>query len=224
MFIFLLKIWHIGGRMSIEVANYHTLFSLSSSTLTSLLLTMKRLIVLSFSLSFCTTLSAQTYKDSVSQQFLRYTDLLIKKDFVKSMDYINPKFFELVPKTQMLSFIEATYNDPTFDFKIEKTTIESIEDSKTISGNEFVKFKYSNYLSIRFEANDETADTALARTLLGAIFKQENVTYNVPKQTYTVFVIKNVVATSTDKRNWTFVVVEERQKRMLEKFIPKELL
>ena len=186
---------------------------------------MFRLILISLLIAFPGSLFAQSYKDSIEAQFLRYTDLLIKKDFAKSADYINPGFFKIIPKAQLITIIEKTYNNPALDFNIENPAIVSISDSKDIAENSFVKLQYSNYLSMHFKNDDGKAlDTALTKKTLQAQFGQDNVTYDALTDTYKVFVIKNVIANSIDKRNWTFVVVEEKQKPLLEKFIPKELL
>ena len=67
-------------------------------------------------------------------------------------------------------------------------------------------------------------DTALTKKGLENQFGQDNVIYDFSTESYRIFVIKNVIADSKDKNNWTFVVVEDRQKPILEKFMPKELL
>ena len=186
---------------------------------------MFRLILISLLVAFSNILFAQSYKDSIEVQFLHYTDFLVKKDFAKSADYINPGFFKIIPKAQLITVIEKTYNNPALDFNIEKLAIVSIGDMKIIDNHNFVKLQYSNYLSIHFKNDDEKKqDTALTKKALQVQFGQDNVTYDTSTDTYKVFVIKNVIANSIDSRNWTFVVIEDKQKPILEKFIPKELL
>ena len=185
---------------------------------------MFRPTLISILITFSSNLFAQSYKDSIETQFLRYTDLLVKRDFTKSMDYINSGFFKIIPKEQLIIVIEKTYNNPALDFKIENPLIVSISDIKIIDEKSFVKLQYSNYLSMHFKNDGMKQDTALTKKALQSQFGQYNVTYNALIDTYRVFVIKNVIANSIDRRNWTFVVVEEKQKPLLEKFIPKELL
>ncbi len=167
-------------------------------------------------------LSAQAYKDSIETQFLRYTDLLIKKDYAKSADYLNPGFFKVVPKAQLISIMEKSLNDPAADFKIESPKVISIGNSRIIAKQSYVKMKYSNYLSMHFKGGDSNVE--LANQSLQGTFGKENVTYDSATKSFRVFVVKDVIANSQDNKNWTFVVVEEKQKPVLEKFIPKELL
>ena len=186
---------------------------------------MFRLILILSSIIFPVSLFAQPFRDSITSQFLRYTDHLVRKEFSKSTDYINPGFFKIIPKAQLITVIEKTYNNPSLDFKIEKPAIVSIGDPKTIDGNNFVKMQYSNYLSMHFKNDSQKVqDTALTKKALEVQFGPDNVTYNSSTDTYKVFVIKNVIASSANKRDWYFVVVEEKQKPILLKFIPRELL
>jgi hypothetical protein len=186
---------------------------------------MLRLFIFFVSFAFSTTLSAQAYKDSIKAQFLRYTNLLINKEFAKSTDYINPGYFKLIPKPQLVDAIEKTFNSSAFDFGIENPVVVSVGDSKVINGHNFVKMQYSNFQKVHFKSSDsKVVDTAAVKAAFIKQFGQNNVSYDAASDNYKIFVIKDVIANSTDKRNWTFVVIEEKLKPVLEKFIPKELL
>jgi hypothetical protein len=182
---------------------------------------MLRSILLCVILSISTIAFSQAYKDSVKVQFLRYTDLLIKKKFTQSADYMNPGFFKLIPKDQLTAALEQVFNNPEMDFKMEQPQIISVGDNKVINNQNYVKLKYSHYLSMHFK---EKQDTAKMKKAFGEQFGKENVTYNAATDTYKFFIVKDVIANSANQRKWTFVVVEEKQKPMLEQFIPKELL
>jgi hypothetical protein len=168
-------------------------------------------------------LSAQAYKDSIESQFLRYTDLLIKKEYARSTDYLNPGFFKIVPKAQLIKIMEKSLNDPNADFTIESPNIISIGNSKTIAKQSYVKLKYSNYMSMHFKTEGDSYSELAHQSLQGS-FGEENVKYDSATNTFRIFVVKDVIANSVDNKNWTFVVLEEKQKPILEKFIPKELL
>ncbi|HEX5150082.1 MAG TPA: hypothetical protein VFW07_01470 [Parafilimonas sp.] len=174
-----------------------------------------------------TTLSvqAQTYKDDVKTQFLEYTNLLLEKDFEKSTDYLNPAFFKIIPKDQLVKLMEQTYNNPEIDFEIEQPIILTIKDKIKIDGSDYVKFQYSNYLKMRFKSEDgERNDTTLTKNALEKQFGHENVTYDAETDFYKILVYKDVIANSLDDKKWTFLVVEDKQKPMLEKILPKGLL
>ena len=183
---------------------------------------MLRPIILSAILLISTTVFSQTYKDSVKAQFLRYTDLLTKKEIAKSADYMNPGIYKIVPKPQLIAAIEKVYNNPEMEFSIENPAVVSVGDNKLINGMNYVKLQYSNTLIMRFKGSNQ--DPALTKKALQGQFGEENVSYDAATENFKIFAIKDVIANSKDMKKWTFIAVEERQKPMLEKFIPKELL
>ncbi len=167
---------------------------------------------------------AQEYKDSIQAQFLRYTESLKNKDYIGSAEYINPNLFKIIPKARLVQAMENAYNNPQLEFDMKEAKIVSIDDSREIKGEHYAKFRYSNYLVIRYkEQDDEERDVEEEMESFQSTFGEKNVTYDADADSYTVFVTKEVIANSKDLRRWTFVVLEDRQKPMLEKFIPKEL-
>ena len=181
---------------------------------------MLRSILLALILSISTVAFSQAYKDSVKAQFSRYTDLLINKKFAQSMDYMNPGFLKMIPKEQLTAALNQVFNNPEMQFKMEQPKIVSVGDNQVINNQNYVKLKYSHYLSMRFK---EKQDTAVMKQAFGQQFGEENVSYNAATDTYKFFIVKDVIANSTNQRKWTFVVVEEKQKPLLQQFIPKEL-
>jgi hypothetical protein len=181
------------------------------------------LIVLVSIITF--TSYGQTYKNDVKAQFLEYTELLMNKEYAKSIEYLNPAFFKVIPKAQLLKVMEQLYNNPEFDFELERPTLESVQDKKTIEGNDYVKFGYANYLKMRFKSEDgKASDTTMIKNALEQQFGQGHVSYDLQTGFYRVLVYKKVIANSADNKKWTFVVIEEKQKPILEKILPKELL
>lgn len=173
----------------------------------------------------CHQLHAQAYKDSIQQQFLRYTLHLMNKEFAQSVDYINPDFFKIVPKAQMIKLIEQVYNSPEIEFVMDSPKIASIEDKVSINNTYYTKLKYSNNLFIKYsELTTAAKDTALMMQMLQQQFGRDQVSYDPATLFYKIGVTKNVVANSKDNQHWTFVVIEEKQKPILEKFLPKQLL
>lgn len=110
------------------------------------------------------------------------------------------------------------------ELSMKAPKVVSIDNSQSIKGEHYAKFKYSNNMVVRYKDNDEERDVVEEMETLQSTFGEENVTYDAAADNYTIFVTKEVIANSKDQRRWTFVVLEERQKPLLEKFIPKELL
>lgn len=187
---------------------------------------MSRLIsfVLLIILFGASTVSGQEYKDSIQVQFLRYTECLINKDFSASAEYLNPNFFKIIPKSKLVEVMENAFNNPVVELSLKAPKVVSIDNSKSIKGEHYAKLKYSNNMVIRYKESNEDRDVEEEMETLQSTFGEKNVTYDAAANSYTIFVTKEVIANSKDQRRWTFVVLEERQKPLLEKFIPKEML
>jgi hypothetical protein len=163
----------------------------------------------------------QAYKDSIRSQFQEYSELLIKKDFQASLRYINPEFLKIVPGTQLVAAMEKVMNNPDVELKVDEMKVVSIGDTHSINGKHYVQLRYSTNMSMRMM---QSGDTAAIKEGLAAQFGKENVKYDAATSFYQLRMFKNVVADSQDGKHWTFVVAEDRQRSILEKFIPRELL
>ena len=137
---------------------------------------MKKHFLLFLVLPLTLTLNGQAYKDSVKAQFLRYTDLLIHKQTATSMAYVNPAFFKLVPKAQLIKLIDQVYNMPGLDFKMENPAIVSVDDNRFINAMNYVKLTYTSTLFMHFATDDgKRKDSTALKNAFGKQFGPENV-------------------------------------------------
>lgn len=168
---------------------------------------------------------SQDYKARIKEQFLRYSALLVAKEFRASTEYLNPAFFTLVSKDQLVQVMEMTFNNPSIEFEFAQPEVEAIQDKQKINGVDYAKFGYTNVMKMRVKSQEgKTLDTSATRKRLETQFGQGNVSYDNKSGFYQVVVHKNVVANSSNNADWKFVVIEERQKAMLERILPKEVL
>jgi len=188
---------------------------------------MRKSILAPIAIVICLAAQAQDYKADVKKQFQEYMNLNFDQNFTKAMDYINPALFKIISKEQMIKVFEAAMNDPQVEVAMEKenSKILSVGDKQTISGMNYVKLQYFNSMKMRFKApGSESMDTTVIKQLLEKQFGNGNVSYNAETKSYRIVKYENVVANSADNKKWTFITVESKQKAMLEKILPKELL
>ncbi|ULQ57765.1 hypothetical protein KJS94_06085 [Flavihumibacter rivuli] len=184
----------------------------------------KLILCLLFSFSLLTA-SSQDYKEDLKRQFLRYTEHLSKKEFPQAVEYINPDMFTILPKAQLINVMEQAFNNKEVAFDFQPPSFLAINDKQTIKGIDYVKFEYTNIMEMKYKSGEiAPKDSTMMLGLLQGQFGEENVSYNTQKDSYAVKVFKKVIANSKDTKNWKFLVIEERQKPLLEKIIPKELL
>jgi hypothetical protein len=191
-----------------------------------------RSLLFSFVLLHSTAL-CQEYKSAIESRFNEYISALIDKDFRKSMDYISPDFFTIVPKEQIIAMMDQTFNNPEIEIVLKEPKILKIEDSELIEKKYYSLLTYSNKMNMKFLRKDAEAETEEDyKSRIGIIqssfeenFGPGNVRYNEETAFFEINVEKQVYAISADgKTGWQFLVVEKKQKPMLQKLLPKQLL
>ncbi|KIC89638.1 hypothetical protein [Flavihumibacter sp. ZG627] len=195
---------------------------------------MRRLTLIALLIITSFTGYSQQYKKTIEKQFLTYTNHLIEKDFKGACNYIIEDFFKIIPRDQLVLMMEKTFNNPDIEFAIDSPKIIKIEDSRKFNANDYARLQYSNLLRMKFIIPKEDGETvseeekemttSLTKANLEKTFGDSNVRYDAATGYFTIFSIKDVVATSADGEKWKFVVVEEKQKPILSKFLPKEML
>lgn len=176
-----------------------------------------------------TSLVAQDYKKNAEQQFMRYTNLIIKKEFRKAADFIIEDFYTLIPREQMITAMETVFNMPEFDYQIDSARVLQVGEARLIDSAHFLKLRYSNILRMKFGTDSTQTDSISAENefltlTLQSKFGESNVAYNKTTGYYTIRSVKDVIARSKDLNEWKFIVMEEDKMPFLKKIIPKELL
>lgn len=172
---------------------------------------------------------AQDYKKTAAQQFMQYTNLIIKKDFRKAADFIMDDFYTLIPREQLIKAMETIFNMPEFDYQIDSAKVVKVGDARLIDSAHFLKLQYSNILLMKFGSDSTLSDAAGAENefltlTLQSKFGEPNVKYNKASRYYSILSIKDVIARSENLTDWKFIVMEEDKIPFLKKIIPKELL
>ena len=192
------------------------------------------LLIIVFSFSIL-NVNAQADTLVIERQFMDYSSLIIAKDYEKALDYTNEEFFKIIPKDQMITLLKRTLNSNEMEFIPHLPIISDFQNTKNINGKIYVKFISSSTLEMKEKENEESkGQTEKDRKLKLSLYKLSfentfgvnNVKYNEQTKYFEVKTAKKVIASSDDKmKNWKFVIVEnERQKKLLERFIPKELM
>jgi hypothetical protein len=71
---------------------------------------------------------AQDYKNELKKEFNDYLSTIVNMEFEKSMEYIVPEFFEIVPKSQMIKVMKQAFNNPGVEIEITNPKIIGIKD------------------------------------------------------------------------------------------------
>lgn len=191
----------------------------------------KQIIFSVLFLIISSTGNAQDYKKTIEIEFTEYLNSIVNKNFAKSMDYVIPEFFEIIPKSQMIKVMEQTFNNPSMEFELKNPKIISINDAQKIEEKFYSLLSYSNQMNMKIRnEGEETEDEKKMRIGLTQLsfeknFGSQNVKYNKETDFFEILVEKQVYSISKDgKKDWKFLVIEKKQKVLLEKLLPKELV
>ena len=190
----------------------------------------KRNLLTILFLTICTIGIAQDYKKNIESEFSEYLNSIVNMEFEKSMEYITPEFFEIIPKSQLITLMEQTFNNPSMEFEIKNPKILSVNDSQQIENKYYSLLTYSNQMNMKINnEEEETEDEKKMRINMTKLsfeqtFGAENVKYNEETDCFEIQSQKDVYAISENgKTDWKFLVIEKKQKMILNKILPKEL-
>ena len=193
---------------------------------------MKRIFILLLIVSNVTfSQTSENYQVNLNKDFVEYNNLILNQEFEKSMDYMLPDFFEIIPKNQMVTLMKQVYNNPDLEFKMDKPKDISYGKPKKINENYYSEITYSYDIQMKFnniEESENEEKKELTRNLtklqLEKTFGSGNVEFNEETEFYEIHSIKNAFGISENgMSDWKFVVVEPKQKFILEKILPKVL-
>lgn len=172
------------------------------------------------------------YKENLNKDFIEYNDLILKQDFEKAMDYMLPEFFEIIPKNQMILLMKQTYNNPDLEFKADRPKDIEIGVPEKIENKYYSEITYSYDIQMKFKNLEESEDKEqneltknLAKLSLEKTFGSGNVKFNKETEFYEIHSVKKAYGISENGiSEWKFVIVEQKQKFILEKILPTELI
>ncbi|MBE7176951.1 MAG: hypothetical protein INR69_11120 [Mucilaginibacter polytrichastri] len=168
---------------------------------------------------------AQTYKDSINQQFARYNSLITNKEFDKALDYANPGMFKIVDRQQLVVYMKSIFNNPSFEYTTFPPDINSVSNDTLINGAHHSTIRYTATVNFHFIPDSTTKKNAgLYQAAFAKEFGEQNIHYNEKTNIFSITTEKKAVAFSSDQRKWLFSVIEKKQIELLKKFIPSELV
>lgn len=170
-------------------------------------------------------------KQNISKDFLAYNGLIADKDFNASAEYIPEEVFTVIPKQQMIGVMKMVMTNPNIEYELKGVNISNIDPAKKVKNKYYSVIKYVSNLRMRFKDTSATKDTAGAKAKLGLIklslqnnFGVDNVKLNDATGWFDIAADKKACAISKNgQSNWKFIVLEPKQRILLDKVLPKEI-
>lgn len=181
-------------------------------------------------LFFMLQAQAQDYKQSVKSVMNTYGDLLDKGEIDKSLDYVYPAIFEIVPKEQMATLFKSLFNSKDFKVKLNGFKVDSVGSKKVVEGKQYVTVYYQSRMLMNLTSLDTLSKDKLQATVgmmqlaFANKFGSDNVKYIEETRTFDINSQKKGLAIAPNgSSDWKIMTIESEQKVMMEKLLPKEI-
>ncbi|MER3328583.1 MAG: hypothetical protein RIF34_03310 [Candidatus Kapaibacterium sp.] len=194
----------------------------------------KKLLLITLLITFAVSnLISQTTQKNIEKDFLTYLNHMINQEFTESVDYLYPELFEFVPKEQMISTMEETFNSPEVKISLNKPNVINVGEVRHIDSVYFCKLKYSHKMNMKFEDSYDTTITQqdielrnnLTLSNLETTFGKENVSYDATDSSFEILSIKDSYAKSYDGlTDWKFIDIEKDNLMLLNLLLPPQLV
>ena len=148
------------------------------------------------------------------------------------MAFIPEEFFEIIPKDQMVLVMEKTFSNPEMGFELKSPKIIEISDIEKIGDKYYSLMSYSSLMKMKFidSSLEEETETEhklrinMIKLSFEEAFGSNNVKYDEKAEAFEINAPKQAYAISKNgKSDWKFLVIEKKQKFLLEKLLPKQL-
>lgn len=184
-------------------------------------------ITLLLALTLASLLAQAQPKDTVlNRRIAEFMQISRDMDLDKTMDYIYPRLFELVPRSKMVEAMKKAVNSEEMTIAMDSLRAMQPEPITTAGTTQFTRFRYYVQFSIRFAKKDSTAEDMAASylMLLQSQFGKEHVRYSGETDVFLIHTIKYSLAIKDrySKNIWTFV--NQEQSNMLRKLLPAALV
>ena len=177
------------------------------------------------------TCFAQDYKKNVQKRFDEYYSLIKNNKIDEAVEYIPDEFFDVIPKAQMITALKSVMNNPELNYKILDYQIVELKDKKLIGSKYYVLLTYTSKMIMGFKQLDsltsekKKTQLSLIKLSLANTFGTDNVKLDDTTNFFNIVTRKKSCGISADGLNgWKFVNIEPRQRLLLDKVLPKEIV
>jgi hypothetical protein len=164
---------------------------------------------------------AQDHPQQIKKTLKAYFELLEKGEMKKSLDYLYPRFFEVVPRAQ----IEKSMDDArTKSILVRSPQLLSLSNIITVNKSNYALATYQFKLFVKKAGADETALQNFA-SFFQQVYGKDNVSIDKANQQL-VIQAKGEMFVINDPAYAGWKVLEKKKdsRMLLEKLLPQEVL
>jgi hypothetical protein len=181
----------------------------------------------------------QSTKDEVKNTFHDYFNTVMQQENEKTLGYIYPKLFDIIPKEKMLDIMNKTKADTSTRVVLADPSITRISETTKIEATEYVVIQYTFKMTMTFSKSPEPDSEEEVDSEPEEDSDPIDFTYEMFKEKYGERNVKIDRESNTLEANisnemfgirdpsyedWKFLEKKESMKPILEKLLPKKVL
>ncbi|TXF79228.1 hypothetical protein [Chryseobacterium sp.] len=184
-------------------------------------------LVTLFSIYSCSQSKTENSDDYIRKSLTAFVENIKEKKINSAVEFIYPRYFEVVQKEQMTQILNLTYNNPSIITEIQRFEIDKIEKPEKIKSEYYSIADYSFKMKLKINWNSiPNSGQAKSQIKEGLIKKygNDNVQYFSDEDYYFINAKMKACAISSNEKDWTFLIVEPQYKPQLKSILPQKIL
>ncbi|EAY27487.1 hypothetical protein [Microscilla marina] len=172
-------------------------------------------------LLFSSGATAQSDQKQIKETLTSYFTLLEKNEMIKSLDYLYPRFFEIVPRKQIEKSMNGVRNR---GISFQSPLLTSLSDVIQVNQAKYALAAYTFKLLVKKKGKSEVALQDLA-SFFKQVYGNNNVSLDHANQQL-VIQTKGEMYVINDPayQGWKVLEKKKEEHKVLNKLLPKEVL
>lgn len=167
------------------------------------------------------------YESGIKKEFTTFFESIKDKNIENAVNFIYPKYLNLIGREQMIKMLTLSYNNPAFIIDIQNFKMDNIEAPELIEGEYFSITNYSFKMQFKVDwkviHNPELVKEKINGALVSKYGKENVVNFNNGDY-YMIDAHMKACAVSKDEKKWKFLILEENYKPVLKGILPQKIL
>jgi hypothetical protein len=193
---------------------------------------MNRIIAISvfFLILPLVSISQDMKQDLVNTQ-KEYVEVVRQKDHSKTLDYIYPGLFDIIPRDKMLMALESVYADTTVVITMDDFSLGNTSDFLELDGINYALVEYSFVMKMmisrdpEYDEEEDRESMEFTNEMLKMSYGEDNVNYISDERLFTINVSNEMYAILDPQfQGWKFLDKKEKMMPILEKILPKKVI
>jgi hypothetical protein len=171
-----------------------------------------------------TTVFAQTDVAAIKQTVLEYMEIVEDKNYLKTMDYLYPKLFDIVPRSKIEESLRKQLEETKIQVEVKNSKVEAVSKVLLVKEVKYALVDYS-FLMIMIIPEEEKDGLEAMLAIFKSNYGEENVSLDVEKRAFNIEMLSAAYVINDPEYNgWKFLERKKELLPLLENMLPKKVL